>query len=56
MMLYPMCKTCQYANREPTICEGCDNGSEYEDREEYEIVRRAAKKIVFVMKTDKEER
>lgn len=28
--LYPECQHCYFHNREPAICEGCENGDEYE--------------------------
>lgn len=31
---YPDCATCAFHDREPAICEGCDDGSEYEADEE----------------------
>lgn len=28
--LFPECQSCYFHNREPAICENCDNGDEYE--------------------------
>jgi hypothetical protein len=28
--LFPDCQTCYFHNREPAICEDCDNGDEYQ--------------------------
>jgi hypothetical protein len=33
MSKFPVCNDCYFANRSPEICEGCENGSEFEAAE-----------------------
>jgi len=44
--LYPECQSCYFHNREPAICENCDNGSEYDPDDDLEDKLSARKAAV----------